>query len=66
MSIDRLSRKLEQLARATARKQTRLPVIMLDDTGHVLYQYPEQQDQTGHRLSKIYIGISPDEDGIEP
>jgi len=63
--IEALTRRLERLRERSHIKNTRLPTRYYDDAGNLLYETPGYADQA--RVSwKVYIGLDPDEDGIEP
>lgn len=64
-SIDTLARRLERLRERSRVKNTRLPTRFYDGAGNLLYQTPGYDDQP--RVTwKVYLDMSPDEDGIEP
>ena len=64
-SIETLARRLERLRERSRIKNTRLPTRYYDDAGNLLYQTPGYDDQP-RVCWKVYLGMSPDEDGIEP
>lgn len=63
--IKAYARRLERLRERLHITNTRLPVRYYSDAGALLYQTPGYEDQP--RVPwKVYVGMSPDEDGIEP
>lgn len=65
MRIHALQRRLDRLRERLHVKNTRLPTRFYNESGELVYETPGYQDQT--RVTwKVYIGLDPDEDGIEP